>query len=298
MNTSAMNTDDDAAAASGLARDEGDGRTPLLTFDGFSGPLERLLSLARAQQIDLAQLPLASLVDQLVAALQQAPPATPLGQKGDWVVMAAWLVQLRSLLLLPATAPARLAGEVEAEQLRTRLIDLHAMQAVAAWLAQRPQLGHDVFARGQPELFGVTVGNPPALDGIEFLWASLALFDDDLPDADTTTRYQPRWWDLHTIADARVRILRLLADSPAGRLLDTLLPEADDGVERVTPAELRRRSARASTFVASLELTKQGDVVLGQEDFLSPLHVSSAPAPARDNGGATGRPEATAAKPD
>ncbi len=265
-----------AVAAEDRPAEMGQGRSPVLTLDGFRGSLEQLLSLARARQVDLAQLALATIVDQLVMALQQAPAVTSLGEKGDWVVMAAWLVQLRSLLLLPATAPARLTAEIEAERLRARLIDLHAMQAVATWLAQRPQLGHDIFARGQPELFGVVVGNPPALDGIEFLWASLALFDDDLPDADTTTRYQAPWWDLHTIADARVRILQLLADSPEGLLLNTLLPEADDAVEMVTPADLRRRSAWASTFVASLELTKQGDVVLGQGEFLSPLHVSPA----------------------
>jgi segregation and condensation protein A len=279
-----MDPDDDAAAPTGQAQGEGEGRTPQLILDGFTGPLERLLSLARAQQVDLAQLSLTALVDQLTVALQQAPPATPLGEKGDWVVMAAWLVQLRSLLLLPATAPARLAAEVEAEQLRTRLIDLQAMQALATWLTRRPQRGHDVFARGQPEMCGVVVGNPPVLDRVEFLWASLALFDDDLPDADTTTRYQPRWWDLHTIADARARILRLLADSPDGRLLDALLPEADDAIEMATPADLRRRSARASTFVASLELTKQGDVVLGQGAFLSPLHVSPALPRAQEDG--------------
>jgi segregation and condensation protein A len=289
-----MDPDDDVATPTGQAHGEGEGRTPLLTLEGFTGPLARLLSLARAQQIDVAQLSLAALVDQLTVALQHAPPATPLGEKGDWVVMAAWLVQLRSLLLLPAKAPARLAAEVAAEQLRTRLIDLHAMQALATWLTRRLQRGHDVFARGQPEMFGVVVGNPPMLDRIAFLWASLALFDDDLPDADTTTRYRPRWWDLHTIADARARILRLLADSPDGRLLDALLPEADDAIEMATPADLRRRSARASTFVASLELTKQGDVVMGQGDSLSPLRVTSAPPPANKDSGILQNLETTA----
>jgi segregation and condensation protein A len=273
---------------------EADGPTPLLTLDGFTGPLERLLGLARAQQIDLAQLSLIALIDQLAAALQRAPAATPLGQKGDWVVMAAWLVQLRSLLLLPATAPARLAAEIEADQLRTRLIDLRAMQALATWLGQRPQLGHDVFARGLPEWFGTTVGNPPVLDGIEFLWASMALFDDDLPGADTTTRYRPQWWDLYTIADARARILRRLAETPAGRLLHTLLPDAAYPADADAPAGLRRRSAWASTFVAGLELAKQGDVVLRQEDFLGPVDVRPASPLVRYDDGVP-RPPGTAA---
>src|ERR1700722_10249049 len=87
--------------------DEGEGASPFLTLAGFTGPLDHLLTLARAQKIDLADISLAALVDQLTAALRQAPATTPLGQKGDWVVMAAWLVQLRSRLLLPADSPAQ-----------------------------------------------------------------------------------------------------------------------------------------------------------------------------------------------
>ena len=68
------------------------GRTPLLALDGYNGPLEGLLSLARSRRIDLSKIPLLDLVDQLAAAVRDAPPATPMGQKGDWVVMAAWLV--------------------------------------------------------------------------------------------------------------------------------------------------------------------------------------------------------------
>ena len=69
--------------------------------------------------------------------------------------MAAWLVQLRARLLLPADAPARQDAAAQADQLRERLVALQAMQALAGWLARRPQLGRDVFARGRPEVFGV-----------------------------------------------------------------------------------------------------------------------------------------------
>jgi segregation and condensation protein A len=108
----------------------------------------------------------------LTAALRQAPAAVPLGQKA-WVVMAAWLVQLRTRLLLPADAPGQQEAAAEADELRVRLVALEAMQALALWLAQRPQRGHDVFARGRPELFGVAVDAWPAIDVTEFLWASL-----------------------------------------------------------------------------------------------------------------------------
>src|SRR5580704_4345784 len=108
---------------------------PLLVLDGFAGPLERLLTLARAHQVDLAQLSLTALLAQLAAALRQAPPALPLGQKGDWVVMAAWLLQLRSRLLLPADVPAQQDAAAVADQLRGSLVDL---QALATWLERRP----------------------------------------------------------------------------------------------------------------------------------------------------------------
>jgi hypothetical protein len=166
--------------------------TPRLALDGFEGPLERLLALARAQQVDLGRLSLTALLAQLEAAMRQAPATLPLGQKGDWVVMAAWLLQLRSRLLLPADTSAQQDAAVEADQLRGRLVELQAMQALAAWLERRPRLGHDVFARGRPEIFGVSVEPIPDLDLIEFLWASLALFDDDEAVPDIPTVYRPR----------------------------------------------------------------------------------------------------------
>jgi segregation and condensation protein A len=122
--------------------------SPLLVLDGFDGPLERLLTLARAHQVDLARLSLTALLEQLTTALRQAPAAMALGQKGDWVVMAAWLLQLRSQLLLPADAPAQSDAAAEADQLRDRLVALQAVQALAAWLERRPQLGRDGFRRG------------------------------------------------------------------------------------------------------------------------------------------------------
>lgn len=243
---------------------------------GFDGPLDHLLALARARQVDLAQVSLADLIDQLTGALKQAAPATPLGQKGDWVVTAAWLVQLRSLLLLPAAAPARKTAEAAADQLRDRLASLQAMQVLAAWLDARPQLGRDVFARGRPEAPGVSVEAAPAHDVIEFLWAGLALFDDDLPGAGTIPQYRPRWQDLHSIPEARARILRRLAQAPDGCRLDALLPETPAATGTGAAPPLRRRSAWSSTLVASLELARQGEVGLGQGGDFTPIHVGPA----------------------
>ena len=88
----------------------GEGRTPLLSLDGFSGPLGLLLTLARTQQLDLAQISLSDLLDQLTVALQLAAPHTSLGQKADWVVMAAWLLQLRAQCRCEGCLGPRLPG--------------------------------------------------------------------------------------------------------------------------------------------------------------------------------------------
>jgi segregation and condensation protein A len=259
----------------------GQGGTPALTLDGFAGPLDHLLALARAQKIDLAALSLVTLLDQLTAALRQAPASVPLGQKGDWVVMAAWLVQLRARLLLPADPAAQQDAAAEADQLRDRLVGLEETQALAAWLERRRQLGHDVFVRGQPpsraqspEVFGVSAEAAQAIDVIEFLWASLALFDDDAGEPDTTSVYRPPLRpELHTVADARERILRQLAEMPEGGPLECFLPEMAGGAEAGGNFELRRRSAWSGTLVASLELAKQGDVVLEQDAAFKPIQV-------------------------
>jgi segregation and condensation protein A len=256
----------------------GEGWSPSLALDGFSGKLERLLALARAQKIDLSEISLAALVDQLAAALQQAPAEIPLTQKGDWVVMATWLVQLRSLLLLPADAPAQQDAAAEADQLHGRLVALQEMQALAVWLNRQPQLGHDVFARGQPEVVGISIETAPAIDVIEFLWASLALFDDG-PDPDTANVYRPRPLDLYTVADARDRILRQLAVASGGATLDQLLPDPPHPAGREAQPPLQRRSAWSSTLVASLELARQGEVMVEQAGDFQPIHVTPRAGP-------------------
>ena len=256
--------------------------TPLLVLDGFSGPLDHLLTLARAQTIDLASLSLTALLDQLSLALRQAPAAMPLGQKGDWLVMAAWLVQLRTRLLLPVEAPAQQAAQAEADQLRTRLIAYQAIRVLADWLAHRPQLGHEVFARGQPpshaqspERIDVAVDATQAVDVVEFLWASLALFDD-APVSETPLVYRPLSLDLYAVAEARARILQCLATWPEGAPLEAFLPPADEGGESGMRPGLRRRSGWASTFIAGLELTRQGRVVMEQQAAFQTIRLRSA----------------------
>jgi hypothetical protein len=126
-----------------------------------------------------------------------------------------------------------------------------------------------------PELFGVAVDAGPAIDVTEFLWTSLALFDDEeLPD--TTTAYWPAPLALHRVAQARERIVRRLNEMPDGAPLAELLPVEAPDTGDASRRALLRRSGWAATFVASLELAKQGEEVLGQGDDFEPIHVDRA----------------------
>jgi segregation and condensation protein A len=254
----------------GLER-EGEGDTPYLELAGFSGPLDLLLALARTRQIDLAHLPLGELVDQLATALQQAGPS--LGERGTWLVMACWLLLLRSRLLLPPDAPAQQGAEDTAVELRGRLLDLQAAKALARWLDRRPQLGLDVFARGQSEPLGAFFGAQHQVDVIEFLWAAMGLFPEDADEPGATAVYRPRWADLYALGDACERILRLLADAPDGAQLSRFLPDLSGERETAIPAKLRRRAAWTSTFMASLQLARDGEVDLDQDGLFAPIHV-------------------------
>jgi len=173
--------------------------------------------------------------------------------------MASWVLLLRSDLLLPIDAPTQRAAERRASDLRDRLVALQEIQALSTWLDQRPQLGRDVFARGRSEPVGEPELGPIEIDMIAFLWACLAQFDDPADAADTRPTYR--------IPEARERILRLLAASDTPLTLDQLLPESGQEPAVSPPTKLRRRSAWTSTFVAGLELARQGELVFDQENL-------------------------------
>jgi segregation and condensation protein A len=123
--------------------------------------------------------------------------------------------------------------------LRKNLLALRAAQGLAAGLADRPQLGWDVFSRGAPEWVGTELAASYQVDVVGFLWASMALFDDKARDVDTGVVYRPPWHDLHSTRDARERILALLASQPNGAALERFLParDADDAI--VVPVLVR-----------------------------------------------------------
>src|SRR5512142_1857098 len=114
----------------------------VLRLEGFEGPLDLLLDLARAQKVDLAKISILALVEQYLAVIEGAR-SVRLELAADWLVMAAWLTWLKSRLLLPEGAEAAEEAEQAADVLAARLRDLQAIRAGAVWLAARPQLGHD-----------------------------------------------------------------------------------------------------------------------------------------------------------
>jgi segregation and condensation protein A len=263
----------------------GEGVGPHLEIDGFSGPLASLLGLAREHAIDLARLPLAECLSQLVPVLEQTGPVPPLTQRADWLVMAAWLVWLRSRLLLPTASPE--AARDNGADHRFDRRQLPAARTLAAWLERRTQLGIDVFARGQPELVGTAFDRHHQVDVIEFLWASMALFDDDADRVDTSTPYRPARLALWTVPDARRHILQLLAgaadDAPLERFLPA--PDAWAGAAPPTPLSLRQRSAVASTLMAGLELAREGIVSLYQSEPFAAITLCTSTTIARHQSG-------------
>jgi segregation and condensation protein A len=173
--------------------------------------------------------------------------------------------------------PAHQAAKDAADHFRNRLSGLAEIQALAAWLDRRPHLGRDVFFRGQPpEGFDLVIEAGLEIDVIEFLWASMALFDDS-PGPDVSERYRPRWRELYSVAEARARILKRLVETPDGLPLERLLPEESAAAQVPAGPALKHRAAWTSTFIASLELAKQGDVAMAQEDGFTAIHVSPAP---------------------
>jgi segregation and condensation protein A len=248
---------------------------PVLHLDGFDGPMDLLLDLAERQRIDLGRMSVLALAEQFAAALEQLADRVAIERRADWLVMATRLVLLRSRLLFPESPVAAEAAQRDAATELRRIDDLAEVRAAAAWFGDRPFLGQDVFARGAPDRLGVYLEAEDEVDVIAFLWASLSLFEDDAEQLDTAARYRPTWTDLYSVAEARDRILRILSEAADGEPLGHFLPEYLSVAETGKPpeSELRQYSAWASTFSASLELAKLGDVALAQAEAFSSIYV-------------------------
>jgi segregation and condensation protein A len=233
-----------------------------LDLDGWEGPLDLLLTLARSQKVDLARISILALVEQYLAFIADAKKLR-LEIAADYLVMAAWLAYLKSCLLLPKDPTVDPSPEELAMRLQLRLQRLQAMREAGARLMGRDRIGRDVFLRRSPE-------------GLKVLRKSI--WQADLYDLISAygivrARTQP---SVHVIArrpvmtldEALHRLETLIGAKVEWTRLEAFLPATQDPEYR--------RSALASSFVATLELARLGKVSLQQDGVFEPLYVRAA----------------------
>ncbi len=233
-----------------------------IDIDGWEGPLDLLLALARTQKVDLRQLSILDLVDQYLAYVNEARELR-LEVAADYLVMAAWLAYLKSALLLPRDPEVEPSPEELALRLQLRLERLNAMREAGARLVARDRLGRDVFPRGAP-------------DGLRVVRKSrweAEIYDLIAAYGRISARTRPV---MHIVA---VRPVMTLDDAIAR--VSSLIGERIDWstIESFVPADAAgpyRRSALASSFVAALELARQGRVELRQKSAFAPLYLKAA----------------------
>jgi segregation and condensation protein A len=231
--------------------------TPLLSVAGFEGPLDFLLEMVRRHRVDLGPLSIVALTDQLVAALAAGAQRVPLERRSAWLVAASDLVLLKARLLCPETPAVAEAATAEAGRRLEQLAELARMRAGADWLGARPQLGLQVFARGQAE----RPARPQAELYVAFLEATLAMLESREGQPAQAPAYQPAPLELWRVPDAIARVTALLAQQPQGLPLADCLPPVPAGAAR---RQLRQRAALASTLVASLELARDATLEMDQ----------------------------------
>jgi segregation and condensation protein A len=233
-----------------------------LDIDGWEGPLDLLLTLARAQKVDLAKISILALTDQYLAYIADAK-RLKLEIAADYLVMAAWLAYLKSCLLLPKNPEVEPSPEELALRLQLRLQRLDAMREAGARLMARDRIGRDVFLRPAPE----------GLPLVRRRQWEVGLYDLIAAYGQVRARSEPvvhivARRSVMTLEEAIVRLERLVGAAVDWARLESLLPQTQDPDYR--------RSALASSFVASLELARQGKIELAQEAPFEPLMVKRA----------------------
>ncbi len=233
-----------------------------LALDGWEGPLDLLLSLARAQKVDLAQISILQLVDQYIAYIGEAR-ALKLEIAADYLVMAAWLAYLKSCLLLPKDEEADPSPDELAWRLQIRLQHLDAMREAGARLLGRDRVGRDVFMRGAPE--GLRLIRKAAWQVRDFdLFAAYGV---------VRARTQPAMHVVHaravmTLEEAIERVSKMIGMAIEWTFLEAFLPLTED--------PQFRRSALASSFLAALELARRGRLDIAQDEPFAPIKLKVA----------------------
>lgn len=238
----------------------------IVDVDGYEGPLDLLLTMARTQKVDLRKVSVLGLAEQYLAFVEKARHLR-LELAADYLVMAAWLAFLKSRLLLPPDpSEDGPSGEELAAHLAFQLERLQAMRDVAARLMGRDQLGRDFFARGIPENVART----------RRITYTATLMDLMQAYARTRTRdeFRPFVMDrdaVMTLEQALERMRGLIGYAGEWTELSSYIPEGWE----IDPA--RRRSATAATFAATLQLAKEGHIDMRQGEIFAPIQIRKRP---------------------
>ena len=245
----------------GGPRWEGEGRRLFVDLDGYEGPLDMLLALAREQKVDLARISILQLADQYLDYIERARELD-LDIAADHLVMAAWLAYLKSRLLLPdPPGDDEPSGEELAAALAFQLRRLKAMRESGERLMARPRLGRDVFARGAPE--GLRIVRHPVFE-VTLYELLQGYADHKIRTSAGSFTVEPS--RLLSMDQALRYVAGRLGKSKSWQLLASFLPPglADDIIGR---------AAVAATFAASLELARLGAVKLRQAAPFAPLFL-------------------------
>jgi len=248
---------------------------PALVVDveGFEGPLDLLLTLARQQKVDLSKISILALADQYLAFVEAARKMR-LELAADYLVMAAWLAYLKSRLLLPEQHPAEgVTAEDMANALALRLRRLEAIRKFAEQMINRPQLDRDVFQRGQPEPIA-EIKRPQWSATLYDLLSAYA--GRRQTQARSFVRLPKR--TVWSLAEAREALERLVGQSLDWNPLDQYLIDY-----LVDPSH--RATVLASSFAAALELAREGHLELHQQGSFTPLYLRKRQNAEGGNGG-------------
>ncbi len=244
------------------------GRAFVVDVDGFEGPLDLLLDLARRQKVDLQKISVLALAEQYIEFIEAAR-SLRLELAADYLVMAAWLAYLKSRLLLPRTAKdEEPPAEELAEALQARLRRLEAIRAAAEALVGRSRLGRDVFARGAPEQVAID-GAPVWRASLYDLLSAYAERRQKHALMRVTLKQRFVW----SLSQARGEIEKL-----AGRALDWTILDSFIAAYCATPE--MRRTIRASSLSASLEMAREGAIQIRQDAPFAPLWIKCRQPPA------------------
>jgi segregation and condensation protein A len=254
--------DQDRLWEAASAIDRGDTEPTLVVdVDGFEGPLDLLLDLAKAQKVDITRISILALADQYLAFIEKIRTLR-LELAADYLVMAAWLAYLKSRLLLPEMAGGEEPTAAElAAALAFRLRRLEGMREAAARLANSNRLGRDVFARGKPEPVEIRRRNEYSATLYDLLSAYAGQRQRN---AISVVHVAQR--EVWSLQDAREALVRMVGHVAEWTPLQTL----------VSPYLARlgiRRSVTASAFGASLELAREGKLELRQTEPFAPLYI-------------------------